>query len=27
MVDTYRPLAATRAAIAVEDPGYMASFL
>ncbi len=27
MVDTYRPLAATRAAIAVEDAGYMTSFL
>jgi homogentisate 1,2-dioxygenase len=27
MIDTYRPLNATRAAIAVEDPGYMASFL
>jgi homogentisate 1,2-dioxygenase len=26
MIDTYRPLSATRAAIAVEDPGYMASF-
>jgi homogentisate 1,2-dioxygenase len=26
MVDTFRPLAATAAARAVEDPGYMASF-
>jgi homogentisate 1,2-dioxygenase len=27
MIDTFRPLNATRAAIAVEDPDYMASFL
>lgn len=27
MVDTFRPLAATAAAMAVEDPGYMTSFL
>jgi homogentisate 1,2-dioxygenase len=27
MLDTYRPLRATAAALAVEDPGYAASFV